>query len=296
MQAQIFGPLGMSSTTFDFDRAQKGNHARPHGLDVDGKVAVSRMDLNYSIVAVRPAGGMWTSAHDLSRYVLLELAKGTLPDGTRLVSEASLRARVEPQILLGEDAFYGMALIVDRKYGIPIVHHGGDMAGYHSDMMWLPEQGVGAVILTNGDAGWRLRGPFLRKLLEVVFDGNDEAAEDVAASARTMKAQIAKERERLVVPADPAEAGKLAARYHNDALGELSVQTTAKATIFDVGEWRSEVASRKNDDGTISFFTIDPSFDGFEFVRAERNGRRVLVIRDGQHEYVFSESVAAAMR
>ena len=38
------------------------------------------------------------------------------------------------------------------------------------------------------------------------------------------------------------------------------------ATIFDFGEWASEVASRKNPDGTISFLTIVPGFNGLEFV------------------------------
>ena len=50
------------------------------------------------------------------------------------------------------------------------------------------------------------------------------------------------------------------------------------------------MASRKNDDGTISFITIDPTRSGFEFVKAERNGKRALIIRDGQHEYVFTEA------
>ena len=38
------------------------------------------------------------------------------------------------------------------------------------------------------------------------------------------------------------------------------------ATTFDFGEWKSEVASRKNDDGTVSFITMDPTNMGFEFV------------------------------
>ncbi len=61
-------------------------------------------------------------------------------------------------------------------------------------------------------------------------------------------------------------------------------------TTFDFGEWKSTVASRKNDDGTISFITIDPTHDGFEFVVAERAGKRVLIISDGQHQYVFTEA------
>ena len=51
---------------------------------------------------------------------------------------------------------------------------------------------------------------------------------------------------------------------------------------------RGKVASRKNDDITTSFITIDPGADGFEFVVGERSGKKVLVIRDGQHEYTFS--------
>jgi CubicO group peptidase (beta-lactamase class C family) len=201
------------------------------------------MDLNYSIVPARPAGGAWTSAHDLSQYLMLELAGGKLPNGDQFVSEKNLLARRAPQILLGENTTYGMGLIVDRTWGIPVVHHGGDLAGYHSDMIFLPEHGVAAVILTNADPGARLRRPFLRRLLELLFDGRDEAAGDLAASAKAMKAQIAKERERLLVPADPAQAGKLAARYRNAALGELAVQRESGATRFDFSEWRSEVAS-----------------------------------------------------
>jgi len=69
MRTQVFEPLGMTSTTFDFARAQKQNHARPHGLDVDGKPAIGTMALNYAAVPVRPAGGMWTSVQDRKSVV-----------------------------------------------------------------------------------------------------------------------------------------------------------------------------------------------------------------------------------
>jgi CubicO group peptidase (beta-lactamase class C family) len=291
MQKKVFGPLGMKNTTFDFARAMKGNWARPHGDDVDGKTALARMDLNESIVPARPAGGAWTSARDLAKYVQMELANGKLPNGKRLVSEENLLARRAPQVTLGEDASYGMGLIVDRRWGIPVVDHGGDLAGYHSDMIWLPEHGVGAVILTNSDAGVLLRGPLQRRLLEVLFDGKPEAEEQLHVSVRQMRAAQAKERERLVVPADPAAAAKLAPLYASSALGELAVRKGANgAVVFDVGEWHSTVASRKNDDGTISFLTIDPTYDGFEFVVADKAGGRTLVLRDAQHEYVFDEA------
>ncbi len=57
------------------------------------------------------------------------------------------------------------------------------------------------------------------------------------------------------------------------------------ASVFDLGEWRSSVASRKNDDGTISFITVDPGGGGFEFVEAKRDDKRALIVREGQHEF-----------
>ena len=292
MRAKVFGPLGMTATTFDFAKALKGNVAQPHGDDADGKVTLARMDLNYSVVPVRPAGGVWTSARELARYVEMELAKGMLPGGRRLVSEENLLARYKPQVIVGEDVTYGMALMVDTQYGVTVVHHGGDLAGYHSDMMWLPEHGVGAVILANADSGVRIRGPLLRRLLEVLFDGRPEAEEMLKVGVEQRKTAIAKEREKLVIPADPAAASKLAPRYVSPALGEVSVVRDGTTVLFDVGEWKSVVASRRNEDGTISFITIDPTIGGFEFVVADQGGKRRLITRDAQHEYVFEEAAA----
>jgi 3-mercaptopyruvate sulfurtransferase SseA/CubicO group peptidase (beta-lactamase class C family) len=289
MRTKVFLPLGMTHTTFSFAEALKGDVAQPHAEDVDGKQSRARMDPNESMVPVRPAGGVWTSAHDLSKYVLMELAKGKLANGKRLVSEENLLARRSPQILVSEDVTYGMGLFVDRKWGIPVVHHGGSMFGYKSDMIWLPDHGVGAVILTNSDSGGGLLWPFRRRLLELLFDGKPEAEDQQRVGAAQRKAAIAKERERLVIPADAAEAGKLAPRYVNAALGPVDVKRQAGSVVFDAGEWRSAVASRKNDDGTVSFVTVDPAIDGFDFVVADKNEKRALVVRDAQHEYVFLE-------
>jgi len=289
MQQRIFDPLGMKSTTFDYARALAGNHATPHGDDIDGKPTVASMAINYSIVPARPAGAVWTSAADLIRYVQLELAQGKLPDGKQLVSAENLLMRRAPQISLGEDATYGMGLIVDRTYGVPVVSHGGSMSGFKSNLYFLPDSGIGAVLLTNSDNGGMLLGPFRRRLLEVVFDGKLEAADDVASRAATHKAALAKDRERLVVPPSPPLVAVLAKRYSSKELGDLAVLTQDGVTTFDLGEWKSTVASRKNDDGTTSFITIDPGTDGFEFVVGERAGKRILIIRDGQHEYVFTE-------
>jgi hypothetical protein len=164
------------------------------------------------------------------------------------------------------------------------------MIGFHSDMMWLPEHGVGAVVLTNGDPGWLVRTLFRRKLLEVLFDGNAEADGGVAAAAKTFFDNHAAERKLLTIPADAAAAGKLAARYKNAALGEIAVKKKGAQVVFDFGEFSSEVGSRTNPDGTTSFLTTAPGISGFELVvggGGDAKAKRTLTLRDAQHEYVF---------
>ena len=82
----------------------------------------------------------------------------------------------------------------------------------------------------------------------------------------------------------------LAGLYRSPELGPLAIVRQGNRTLVDVGEWHSAVGTRKNDDGSISLITIDPGYVGFEFVIGQKDGKRVLITRDGQHEYFFVET------
>jgi CubicO group peptidase (beta-lactamase class C family) len=286
MQELVFDPLGMTSTTFDYARALAGNHTGAYAQDIDGRTAPAVMAINYSVIPLRPAGGAWSNVRDVLRYVRMELDRGLLPDGRRYISEEKLLARRAKQVALGQDSWYGMGLTVDRTWGVEVVHHGGDLIGHHSDMLWLPEHGVGAVVLTNGDPGWTIRNLFQRKLLEVLFDGEPEADARLAAAAKSYFESLAANRKLLTAPADPAAAAALAGTYVNAALGSVAVSRQGGRTSFDFGEYRSEVATKVNPDGTTSFVTIAPGIVGLEFV-VRAGEKPSLVMRDAQHEYVF---------
>lgn len=288
MQTMIFNPLGMSSATFDNALALREDHASPHGFDINGHPAVASMGLNYTIVPYRPAGGAWASAHDLIKYVDDELTEGVLPNGKRLVSAENLLKRRAPSVPVGEDAYYGMGLMTSSRTGVTVVHHGGDLVGFHSDWFAIPSADVGAVILTNGDAGGILRGGFQRRLLELLYDGKPEAAGNVASAADSMKADMVKTRQELTLPADAKVLARLARRYQNADLGHIDVSTDKAGVVFDFGMWKSHVATKKNTDGTTSLVTIDPSVSGFEFVVGSDGGKRTLTTRDGQHKYVYT--------
>jgi len=290
MHDQLFAPLGMSNTGFDYAKALAGNHAEPHGDDVMGQTRRASMDPNYTIVPARPAGAVWTSPHDFSRFVLMELARGRNAEGQVLISEKNLLQRYAPQIMVGEDVHYGMGLMVDRHEGVEVVYHGGDLIGFHSNMFWLPDYGIGGTILTNSDAGVLLRGPFLRKLLELVFDGKPEADERLRLAVINRAAEAKKNRELLTLPVPKSALASLHNSYLSPELGPIHVHKQGGKLSFAFEHWRSEMALRKAEDGTHSFVTIAPGISGVEFIAGPVVGksRPPLILRDAQHEYQFS--------
>lgn len=288
MQEAVFDPLGMTETTFDYERALAGNVAMAHAPDVDGNPAHAIFEINRSVIPLRPAGAGWSNVNDMLKYIAMELAEGALPDGSQFISKEVLLERRDEKVAIGNNVTYGMGLKVDKTWGVTVVNHGGDMIGYHSDMMWLPEHNVGAVVLTNGDPGWYIRGRFQRKLLEVLFDGEPLADKDLAADVKRYYESMAVDREQIDLPADSEAVGNLATKYSNDALGEITVIREGGNTAFDFGEWQSDVGTRVNPDGTVSFITTTPGINGFDFV-VGTDEKRTLTMRDSQHEYVFEE-------
>lgn len=290
MQEKVFGPLGMTATTFDYDKAMSRDWAEPNADGIDGRptaLGANGMALNLSIRPFRPAGGAWSTANDLIKYVRFELNDGKLDDGMQYVSTTNLLQRRVPNVPVGEDRTYGMGLQVDRGYGVDVVHHGGSMGGYKSDIMVIPSAGIGAVILTNADDGQMLLGPFKRRVLELLYDGKPEAADDVAAAAARNKAELATERERVSVVPDAAAVKALASEYSSPELGHLNVSRDGDQVTFKFRTITSRMGTRKNDDGTVSFVSIDPTLLYFPLVVGTEKDNPALIVRDGQHEYKF---------
>lgn len=142
--------------------------------------------------------------------------------GTALTKNA-LFARRARGVPTGENQWYGMGLWDDSRTGVTVIDHGGDLVGFHSDMMWVPSAGAGAVILTNSDDGVYLRGPLMRRLLELLYDGKPEAEAEIKAAAARSKAETTDIRGRITLPADAAAVAALASRYTSAELGSLTV-------------------------------------------------------------------------
>lgn len=291
MQTRIFDPLGMLDTTFDRATGESGDAAQPHGYDIDGRMTLMSNHFNHLIAPYRPAGGAWSSAADMARYAELELSQGVAPDGRRVVSAANLLERRRHGVSTGEDAWYGMGLFDEIVDGAHVVTHGGTLQGFHSDFWVLPEAGIGAVLLTNADSGPAMFAPFLRRLLEVAYDGKPEAVAEVAAAAGKLKAQAMVRRARVTLPGDASALANLAPEYRDMQLGNvIAISDRNGRKWVEAGAIEGPLATRRNADGTTSLVSIGPGTIGVDAVIGQANGSRTLTIRDSQHDYVYLEN------
>lgn len=290
MNDRLFAPLGMKNTTFDFGKGERGNWAKPHGLDVDGRMTVMSNKFNYGPYPFRPAGGAFSTTADMARYVQLELSKGRTRAGKQLVSEENLLERRLPGVQVSEGRYYGMGLFTQRDWGVEVVTHGGTLLGYHSTWYALPEANVGAVILTNADPGAAMLGPFLRRLIEVLYDGRPEAEPAIAAAAARIKAQAKARRERLTVPGDPEVLAALARRYESPGVGAITISERNGAVWIKAGSIEGPLATRANADGSVSIVSVAPGAINLEAVVGDTDGARTLTIRDSQHAYRYTEA------
>ena len=143
MRDSLLAPLGMDHSTFD--RAQV--HAT-----ADRAMGHSGMVRPAVDVPMMAAGGLWTSAADLARFLSFQLGSGTIGGRTVLDTGLMQQMRTVPAPDAGAPA--GYALGVARTHWragqyLDLFSHGGGGYGFLSDLWWLPQLQLGIAVLTN---------------------------------------------------------------------------------------------------------------------------------------------------
>ncbi len=295
MREKIFEPLGMNRTTFSYAEALSGDHARPYTLSIDGRIIpiiqTESYGFNHTVTHANPSGGAWSTPRDMLAYLDNELMAGTSRDGQRRFAEGPLLERRVAGVRDGSNSTYGMGLVTRTISGIEIVDHGGSLAGYMSQIAVVPEADTAAVILTNSDFAYPL-APFQRRLVELLYDAEPKAADQVAAAAAANEALLAKAEAEIVFPADPAIMDTIATRYESPELGAIVFRRDDTGSVMETGQWETPVATRKNPDGSVSIYPLhDANFGEWHFslTIGKADDRRTLTWNDVQRTYVFTE-------
>lgn len=103
------------------------------------------------------AGGVGLCITDLMNYAQFHLGDGTAPDGTRLLTRASLEMMRTPQLhKQGTDDDIGIAWHLRNVGGLKVAAHGGTLSGHILLLELVPEKNFAIGILTNAINGWKL--------------------------------------------------------------------------------------------------------------------------------------------
>ena len=273
---RLLGPMGMARSTFALAEVlADGDYARPYYAGLDGRlVPVSPVFEERFLTKAAPAGGLWSSARDMARYLQTELADGVAPDGTRVVSAANLaRTRAPrvaipvrpdlPPLLLEAAQHYAMGWFVGTYKGQPLINHSGGTMGFSSEAAFLPEADVGVVILANdAQNGGTFALAVQYRLFELLFDRPAEVDALVGQGLEAQAAQLAQLQAQLR-PVDPAVVAPYLGRYASPALGEVELALRDGRLVFDAGELRSELRALVDEAGqVVAYLFTDPPLAG----------------------------------
>ena len=159
VRALLLEPLKLDHSFFFSDEIVGFNVAASHDV-VDGRPVV-RPALWRHQRSQRPTGGLISSARDQLQYARFHLGDGTAPDGTRLLSQASLVAMCSNTgpggtMMVELDGMGVTWMLRPSSEGVRIVQHGGALPGQRSGFLMVPERGFAFTMLTNSDGGEQL--------------------------------------------------------------------------------------------------------------------------------------------
>ena len=175
VRTRIFQPLGMTrSVTTIVDARTKSNRAEPHGRDAD----TLRVSGNSLADGIGPAGSVWSSVADMSRWVKFLLDSGKVNGKPLLTPQtwAELFKPVTilppwnnnsaPQLRMSKPHFrsYALGWFQQDYMGRQVDFHTGSLTGMTAINGMIREEGIGVYIITNTSS--EIRHPLMFKVFD----------------------------------------------------------------------------------------------------------------------------------
>ena len=159
---RILKPLDMNRTATSVTQLPAlGNVATPHKTTETGNEPIPWV--NWDTMAA--AGGINSSANDMAKWVRVQLDRGKVDESRRLFSTASSRRMWTSHVAMSisESAqrrsptthfrAYGLGWVLSDYKGRLTVSHGGGYDGMYSQVLLVPDENLGIVVLTNSMTG-----------------------------------------------------------------------------------------------------------------------------------------------
>jgi CubicO group peptidase (beta-lactamase class C family) len=164
VRTRILEPAGMAGTDVRLSHPDSVPNAAMTHARVEGTV---RAVTPYQGDNVNPAGGIFSNAEDMAKWVMLQLDSGRVATGGPRVFGPSVTREVwrpvtpipfgdpPPELapLRHDFQFYALGLGARDYRGKRMLTHTGGLPGYLSQVAFIPELKLGVVVLTNQESG-----------------------------------------------------------------------------------------------------------------------------------------------
>jgi CubicO group peptidase (beta-lactamase class C family) len=181
LQTRIWAPLGMDETRYNSDHLLPGdrNIATGHALaDFKDLQPVARTAWDN----LSGAGGIYSSVHDLSKWVRVQLAGGVIAgegEGARrlfskkrqdamwsILTPIPVREAPVPELAAATPNYagYGQGWSLSDYRGRKLVWHTGGWPGMVSRITLVPSEHLGVIVLTSAESGYAFNAVTYRAL------------------------------------------------------------------------------------------------------------------------------------
>lgn len=280
MEERVFKPWGMKTS---------GMGPRP---SMEGFVSKGyRGGQEQELLPIRdlPAHALYTSASDLGAFMSTVLS-GDDSISARILSRESFEEMLEPQnkdVPLDFDIVNGLGWFLEDGTipgGGRVVRHGGTTLAFSSELIMLPEKGVGVAVLANGDGSRSIVSRLAEEVLSRVLD----------RMPRPQSAGLFLDRiERDMTRPEPAET---AGNYATD-FGLISIRPKDSKLCACIVEETFDLIPYPNgwfgiDENAVG--SLPPSFRALgkmHFQTQEIDGHEVVIAKNGDKQVVLGEKI-----
>lgn len=280
MDTRIFKPWGMK-------RSGMGPRPSMEGLISKGY----RNGEDRELLPIRdlPAHALYTSASDLGSFMQMILS-GESGASKRILSRESFEEMFEPQnkdVPLDFNIVNGLGWFLEEDTipgGGPVVRHGGTTLSFSSELVLLPEKGLGVAVLANGDGSRSIVSRLAEEILSRVLDEIPRPL-----SAGLFLDQIDKD---LTTP-EPAET---AGNYATD-FGLISIRPQDAKLCACIVEQTFDLIPYPSgwfgigQGGTATLPSSFRPLAKMQFQTQEIDGREVVVAKSGDKKVVLGEKI-----
>ncbi len=156
VKEKILAPLKMNRTLMlSKELKRASNAAFPYTIVDDILTELPVPDIDN----LAPAGSISSCAKDMATWLLVQLDEGKV-DSIQVIPEKAIQAIRMPYSIRGIDPrdkqethfyLYGLGLAINDRNGKLVYSHTGGVDGFLSSVMFIPEEKIGIVVLTNTD-------------------------------------------------------------------------------------------------------------------------------------------------